>query len=116
MTDWKRPKTINSKTEKITTQCGSLFLTLGYEDERLIEVSARIGKNGVCPFILLDSFCKAVSMYVQSDHPRYKIVKKFKKQFVDMSGCETGKFAHEGKEYNCCIDYIAKRVVSELEK
>jgi hypothetical protein len=114
--EWKRQKEIPSQTHRIETSCGKMFMTLGFEDEKLIEVSARIGKSGICPCVLLDTTCKLISMYLQSPEPRYKIVKKFKKQFMDMSGCESGKFKHEDREYNCCADFISKVVIKEIEK
>lgn len=120
MTDWKRPKTIEGTTEQIKTNCGSLYFTLNYEDEKLIEVRATIGKCGVCSNTMLDTVCKLMSITLQSEMPRYKIVQKFRKQFThekdkDMT-CGQDKFFHEKKEYQSCVDYIAQRVISELDK
>lgn len=111
---WKRPKCIPSKTTKIPTSCGNLHLTFGYEEERLIEVRPSIGKNGICPNVLLDAFCKSMSMYLQSPEPRYKIIEKFKKQFVEMNCGEP--FTWEGDNYTGCHDLIVKCIVTELEK
>ena len=118
--DWKRPKEIPSNTEMIKTNCGGLYLTLGFEDDKLIEVRATIGKNGTCSNIMLDIICKLMSITLQSEMPRYKIVKKFRKQFShekdkDMT-CDQDKFFHEEKEYQSCMDYIVKKVIKELDK
>ena len=113
--DWKRPKSIPSETPLIKTHCGGMYLTLGFEDGKLIEVIATIGKNGVCSNIMLDTTCKLMSICLQSQMPRYKICKKFKKQFGDLK-CGQGKFFHEEKEYYSCVDYVAKRVIAELAK
>ena len=116
---WKRPKTIPSKTEHITTNCGTLHLTIGYDNDKIVEVKGMIGKNGTCANSQLDMICKLISMYLQSPEPRYKICKKFRKQFTyegdnkDL-GCGQDKFWHEKKEYFGCGDYISQRVISEL--
>jgi len=112
-TSWKRPKTLPSTTEHIDTQCGTLHFTIVKEDDKLVEVRGMIGKSGTCGNVFLDTICKMVSMYLQSPEPRYKICKKFRKQFVDMN-CGQGKFVWEGEEYTGCIDYVIKRVVKEL--
>jgi len=112
--DWKRPKDIKSVTINIKTQCGTLNITKGYDGDNLIEVFAIIGKNGVCPNILLSSFCKCLSIVLQSGLAKYKCVKKIKKQFQDVScGME---FQYEKKRYMSCLDFIAQNVVEELEK
>ena len=111
--DFKRDKTIPSKTYHIPTDCGTLHITLGKQDEKLIEVRGTIGKSGICPNCQLDNFCKAISIILQSELAQYKIVKKFKKQFV---GSSCGQpFTYEGKPYTSCHDLIAQWVCKELE-
>ena len=120
--DFKRPKVIPSKSIEVITGCGKLYMTLGYEEEdgRLIEVRATIGKGkdesiiGVCPAIQLDTICKMISIILQSDMPRYKIVQKFKKNFVEMS-CGN-PFIFEERNYTGCHDYLIKAVLKEVEK
>ena len=114
MADWKRPKEIPSNTTRIATECGGLYITKGFEDEKLIEIRGVIGKGGTCPNCQLDNFCRVVSMYLQSPEPRYKIIKKFTKQF---EGSNCGQpFIWEEKKYLSCHDYIAQSVIKELEK
>lgn len=118
MTDYKRPKTLESKTENIKTDCGTLNFTKGYDNGKLVEIWAVIGRSGTCSNSLLASFCKVVSMYLQSAHPRYKIVKKFKKQFIG-SNCGMPFYIKEDKEqvkYCGCIDWIAQNIVEEIDK
>ena len=114
-TDWKRPKTIPSKTYHIDSNEGTLHLTLGYEDERLIEIRGTIGKAGSYANSLIDTACKLISMYIQSPEPRYKIIKKFKKQFCDIQA-GIDPFEYDGNKYTCSIDCIAQMVVKELER
>jgi len=109
MTEYKRPKSIESKTESIRLDsCGTLHLTFGYQEEvegKVVEVQALIGKAGVPCNVLLNCYAKAMSMLLQSPMPRYKIVEKIKKQFKGVS-C--------GTEKRSCIDAIAERLLSEL--
>ena len=104
---WKRPKVIPSKTEHLESPCGTLHLTLGWEEEdgRLIETRAVIGKNGICPNVLLDTVAKLLSMYLQSPEPRYKIAEKIKKQFIGVA-CVQGK---------PCVEIIAEKILEELK-
>lgn len=113
-TNWKRPKVIPSTTYHIDTNEGTLHLIFGFEDDKLIEVRGMIGKAGSYSNILIDTICKLVSMYLQSPEPRYKIVKKFKKQFVDMK-CGMEPFKWENESYESSIDVIVKLVVSQLD-
>lgn len=108
--NWKRPKDLPSKTTHIDlpSECGTLHLIMGYQDEvegRLVEVHPVIGKSGICGNVLLDSLGKAISMYLQSPMPRYKIIEKFKKQFVGVV-CSQGV---------SCVDIIARKIIEELE-
>ena len=115
MTDYRRPKELPSVTEHLKVGCGgTLNLTVSYEEDKIIEVRAVVGKNGTCSNNLLDAFCKVVSMYLQSPMARYKIVKKFKKQFVE-SSCGM-PFQWNGKKYCGCVDYISQKIVEDLEK
>jgi len=115
--NWKREKEIPSKTELIdleTPACGNMHLTFCWQDDSLIEVRAVIGKSGVCGNIMLDTIAKLMSMYLQSSEPKYKIVKKFRKQFLpDTKGNQITCGHGKGKS---CIEEIAERVVKELEK
>jgi len=105
-TTWKRPKTIPSKTEHIETDgCGTLHLTLGFEEGHLIEVRAVIGRNGTCGGVLLDTCAKLLSMYLQSPEPRYKVAEKIKKQFIGVK-CAQGK---------PCVEIIAEKILKELK-
>ncbi len=113
MLEYRRPKEIKSKTEAISLlNCGTLHLTIGYLDEiddvygRVTEIRAVIGKGGIPCNILLDSWAKAISMLLQSPMPRYKIIKKVKKQFVGVT-C--------AGEKESCVSIIAEKLIKELE-
>jgi len=112
--NWKRPKELPETTYHIETMCGTLHFIMAKDDGRLVEVRALIGKSGVCCNIQLENFCRVMSMYLQSPEPRYKFIKKFKKQFV---GSNCGQpFLWEKEKYLSCHDLISQWVVRELEK
>lgn len=113
-TAFKRDKVIPSQTEHVETQCGTLHATFGFQEERLIEVRGLIGKGGTCCNCQLDNLCKIISMYLQSPEPRYKIIKKF---YKNLEGSNCGQpFKWKEKDYTSCHDYIAQKVIEELEK
>ena len=119
--EFKRDKEIPSKTFHIETNaCGTLHLTLGFQDEKLVEVRAMIGKTGICCNILVESICKILSMFLQTETPRYKIVKKIRKQFLETAkfpGVNCGQgIIWENKSFGSCVDLIGSSVVAELEK
>jgi hypothetical protein len=82
---WKRPKTMVGKTEHVETECGTLHYIKNSHKRRVKEIYATIGKNGTCPNCLTDTICKLTSMYLQSPEPRYKIIKKIEKQFINLN-------------------------------
>ena len=112
---WKRPKVLPSKTFKIETHEGNLFLTFVYDDNKLVEVRGMIGKSGTFGNFIIDTICKLISMYLQSPEPRYKILKKFKKQFTDMN-CGMDYFQFDGQKYLSSIDAIVKLTIKEIDK
>lgn len=112
--NWKRPKVLPEITSHIETQCGTLHFIMAMEDEKIVECRAMIGKSGTCCNMQLENFCKIISMYLQSPEPRYKIVKKFRKQFIPVNCGQP--FLWEEKKYLSCHDLIAQWVVKELEK
>ena len=115
MSFWKRPKEIGGQTEKIATNEGSLFFTKNYDNGRLREIRGVISKGGTLGMVMVDTFCKLISIILQSPIPKYKIIKKFKKQFTDMN-VGIDKFKHNEKEYSWTVDFIIKDVIEELEK
>lgn len=115
MSDFKREKSIPSETRHIDTSCcGTLHLTLCWQDKRLIEVRGMIGRAGTCCNTFLNSICIILSILLQSDMARYKIIKKLKKQFVEVNCGQD--FIWQEKTYKSCVDLVAQSVIKELEK
>lgn len=113
--DWKRPPVLPGQTEHIVTREGTLFFTKCYQGDKLIEVRGAIGKNATLAMVLVDTICKLISIILQSQMPKYKVVRKFKKQFADMN-LDMDPFTHKEKKYSWSVDYIIKQVIEELDK
>ena len=109
-----RPKELKSETFHIKTEsCGTLHVTVGSLDtDKVIEVRAVIGKNQVCSAILLDSFAKMVSTYLQSSEPRYRIVKKLRHLFLPDTKGNSISCTGGGKS---CIELIIEKIVDRIE-
>lgn len=120
--NWRRPTSLYSTTEEIKTNCGKLFLTLGYTDEKhkhLVEVRAVLGKAGTCGNVKLDTIARAFSICIQSPYSRKKLIRKFTKQFIyndkkDAMSCGS-PFECDGKTYQTCIEIIASRIIKALQ-
>lgn len=111
---WKRPDVLPSETIKVKTNEGTLYLTFVYEDKKLVEIRGSIGKAGSFSNRGIDNDCKFISIILQSQMSRDKIIKKFNKQFAEMpSGIDPFEF--EGRKYTCCTDLIVKYVITVLE-
>ena len=112
-TDWSRPKELPSETHHIETEgCGTLHLTIVTENDKVVEVRCSIGKNATCGNVLLDSFAKILSCYLQSDFPRFRIVKKLRKQFLPDTKGNAIKCAQGGKS---CIENIIEKIIDRIE-
>ena len=111
---WKRDKELPSETFEIQLPtCGKLHLVVVKENDKVIEVRALIGRNSTCPAILLDSFAKILSCYLQSDFPRYRIVKKLRKFLPDTKG---NRISCTGNENQAgCVESIIAKIIDQIE-
>ena len=115
MPDFKRDKVIPIQTFHIDTEaCGTLHLTIGKQEDKIIEVRGTIGKAGTCCNTFLNSFCLITSILLQGDMPRYKIIEKFKNQFIETNCGQP--FIWRDKKYTSCVDLISCVVNAELER
>lgn len=64
-----RPKITQSDTHRITTPCGSLYVTVGKVDQRPIEVFITMGKAGACETCQNAALGIVISMALQYNTP-----------------------------------------------
>jgi ribonucleoside-diphosphate reductase alpha chain len=106
-----RPEVLNGYTSRIPTPCGSLYLTLNENNDKLCEIRATLGKCGSCMNIMLQTIALLISVMLQSNISREKIQKTLENQFE--GGCGN-IIRYKGEEYNSCIDYIIRKVLEDM--
>ena len=58
----KRPKILSGVTRKFKVGCGSLYITMGSHNGKLIEVIATLGKAGGCAGAQNEALGRAISL------------------------------------------------------
>lgn len=110
--DYERPPVLEGRTIKFPTPCGSLYLTINEDKSKVREVRMRLGKVGYCQRLLLETIAILLSVILQSDIPRQKIIKALSHQME--SGCGMGKIWYKGEYYNSCMDYAVEKILEEI--
>jgi ribonucleoside-diphosphate reductase alpha chain len=101
LTPRRRPKRTTAFVEKITTGCGSLYITVASDDKGLCEVFSTLGKAGGCASAQLEATCRLISLALRSGVDPSEVVKMLK-------GIRCPSIAWEdGKSVLSCADAIA---------
>jgi ribonucleoside-diphosphate reductase alpha chain len=108
-----RPESLEGKTLKAKTDCGSFFLTLNKLDGELFEVRAELGKGGNCVKNLLHLVAVLYSVLLQSDIEKKELTKIIRKHCEGVS-CGNA-FPIEGVVYKSCVDWMAQQLLKELK-
>jgi ribonucleoside-diphosphate reductase alpha chain len=102
----KRPAETKGTITKVNTGCGSLYITVAYDDQGIFEVFATLGKSGACAIAQLEAISRLISLTLRSGVDVASIVKQLR-------GIRCPSIAWEGgKAVLSCADAIA----SVLEK
>ena len=109
---FKRPEVLEGSTTKLKTPCGAMYVTVNEFEGKLCEVMLTLGRSGTCQNLLFRVTSLLLSVMLQSDIPREKIVKAISKQME--GNCGQGRIYFNGQEYHSCIDYVFKRITEEL--
>ena len=97
----QRPHETNGVVTKVNTGCGSLYITVAYDDKGIFEVFATLGKSGGCASAQLEATCRLITLALRSGVDVASLVKQLR-------GIRCPNIAwDEGKSILSCADAIA---------
>jgi ribonucleoside-diphosphate reductase alpha chain len=106
LTPRQRPAETKGTVTKVNTGCGSIYVTVAYDDQGIFEVFATLGKSGGCASAQLEATCRLITLALRCGVDVASVVKQLK-------GIRCPSIAwEEGKSILSCADAIA----SVLEK
>jgi ribonucleoside-diphosphate reductase alpha chain len=78
ITPRRRPKKTTAFVEKVTTGCGSMYITVASDDKGLCEVFVSLGKAGGCASAQLEATGRLISLALRSGVDPAEVVKMLK--------------------------------------
>jgi len=106
LTPRERSKVTSGVTERVTTGCGYIYVTVNSDEQGICEVFSSLGKAGGCASAQLEAICRLISLALRSGVDVASVVRQLR-------GIRCPSIAwEEGKAILSCADAIA----SVLEK
>jgi len=106
ITPRKRPKVTRGTTERVTTGCGNIYVTVNFDEHGICEVFSSLGKAGGCASAQLEATSRLISLSLRSGISVESIARKLRAIRCPSVAWE------EGHAVLSCADAIA----SVLEK
>lgn len=108
-----RPKQLDGKTFKMATGCGSIYITMNFNEGKPFEVFAKLGKSGGCSACHTEALTRAISIGLRAGVP----LEEYYDHMKDIQ-CNNPTVS-EGENIKSCPDAIAKvmkQFIKEVEK
>ncbi len=114
LTPRKRAKVTSGVTERVTTGCGYIYVTVNSDEQGICEVFSSLGKAGGCASAQLEATCRLISLALRSGVDVASVARQLR-------GIRCPSIAWEdGKSVLSCADAIAsvleKHIVGEDNK
>lgn len=105
-----RPDVLEGKSPRIETGCGWLYVTINTVKDKVVEISASLGKSGGCASANLQSITQLINTSIENGTELDAIVKILRGQ-----RCHN-QIISQGKEVYSCPDGIAQCLEKYLPK
>ncbi|MCJ7604722.1 MAG: TSCPD domain-containing protein, partial [Dehalococcoidales bacterium] len=105
----KRPSQTTGTVTRVSTGCGSLYITVAYDETGIFEVFATLGKSGGCAAAQLEASCRLITMALRSGVGVEEVVKQLR-------GIRCPSISWEkGKSVLSCADAIASVLETHVD-
>ncbi len=74
----ERPKITRGITERVTTGCGYIYVTVNFDDKGICEVFSSLGKAGGCASAQLEATCRLISLVFRSGIDVSSVIKQLR--------------------------------------
>jgi ribonucleoside-diphosphate reductase alpha chain len=106
----KRPRITSGRTERVSTGCGHIYVTVNKDEKGICEVFSTLGKAGGCASAQLEAICRLISLSLRSGVGVDAVVKHLR-------GIRCPSIAWEGGHaVLSCPDAIASVLEKEIEE
>ena len=102
----KRPEVLPSRTHEKATNCGNLYVTVVFLNEKPYEVKIFMGKGGNCAFAFCEAIGNVITRGIQKGHSMEELIKCF----ADIN-CGNPK-----DDIKSCADAVAQILTDYIEK